>query len=488
MLRSGLIWVLAYVVLLWPLLMFQGPIVFPDTTPYLKGAATGLQLALGVETTLVEAKMLPVAANPAATVVEIPDGPMGDGSVSSARSPWFGGFLLIGVLLADGAGPVLIQAALVLGVIGLTTRNVLGRSDFGPVIAVVLALLTPLAVYSNYLMPDLAAGVAILALANLMMFDGRMGRGQRAFWAVMLTGTLLFHVSHVLVATVLVLLAVPVAQRCSGRVPRRGILTVLAAIAVFVAGQTGFNGMVKSHYGAAPIRPPFLTARLVADGPGFDYLTENCATVEFAICAYLDRMPGAELRAGTGEWYSNVLLWSDDPQQGVYETASPEMRARLSGEQMRFTFAVLRADPVAVIGDGLWNAWRQFFRWRIDHIGDLHSVGFIETPLIDPAPLLSVGPAVPFEPARLSPVYQVTTGFAFLACAVLLVLIARNPRDAQGVLGLMIVILLGLVLNAGVTGALSGVDDRYQTRVIWLLGLVVLLAVAQLIRRARRGG
>jgi len=71
---------------------------------------------------------------------------------------------------------------------------------------------------------------------------------------------------------------------------------------------------------------------------------------------------------------------------------------------------------------------------------------------------------------------------------VLLGLIARNPRDAQGVLGLMIVILLGLVLNAGVTGALSGVDDRYQTRVIWLLGLVVLLAVAQLIRRARRGG
>ncbi|CUH64307.1 hypothetical protein TG4357_01202 [Thalassovita gelatinovora] len=485
MLRSGLLWFLAYILMLWPLLAFHGPIVFPDTVPYLKGAATGLQMALGIETTLVEASMMPVAANPDATTGEIAEDPSGDGSVSSARSPWFGGFLLIGVVLADGAGPVLIQAALVLGVIGLTCRNVLGRSDFGPVIAAGLALLTPLALYTDYLMPDLAAGVAILALANLMLFDDRMGRGQWAFWAVMLTGTLLFHVSHVLVAAVLLVLSALVAWRCFGRLPRRGIATVLAAIAICVAGQAGFSAMVKNHYGAAPMRPPFLTARLVADGPGFEYLTENCATEAFAICAYLDRMPGDELRAGRGTWYSNVLLWSDDPQQGVYETASPEMRARLSGEQMRFTLAVLRADPVAVIGHGLSNAVRQFFRWRVDEIGDLYPGGFIAAPLIDPAPLLSIGPGLAFEPARLSPVYQVSTGLALLACALLLVLIARYPRDAQGGLGLMIVILLGLVLNAGVTGTLSGVDDRYQTRVVWLLGLVVVLAVVQLIRRAR---
>ncbi|MBR9650646.1 hypothetical protein [Thalassovita aquimarina] len=488
MMRSGLPWLGALLLLLWPLFLYKGPIAFSDTKPYLNGAATGVRVVLGIEAGLVAEGMQSDPGGPVAaeTAVETSPATKQDQSVSSARSPWFGGFLLGSVLLADGAGPALVQALVVLTVIALTARNVPGAGTSAPYLVMVLAAVTPLALYTDYMMPDLSAGVAILAVVNLMAFDARIGWGQRVVWAVLLTGTMLFHTSHVLVAGSLALVAAGLARLLTGRFPARGLITVLLAVLVFAAGQGSVTRLVERHYGAAPLRPPFLTARLVADGPGFDYLSSHCADPAFAICGFVDRMPAARLRARDAAWYSNVLLWSDDPHRGIYEAAGPDIRARLSQEQMRFAVAVLRHDPAGVIGAGLSNTVAQFFRWRVDEIGALQPVRFVDAPLIDPAPLLASLPGLSYEPVRLSRVYRISTGIA-LAAAALLLGVARHRGPAREAVALVILVLVGLMLNAAVTGGLSGVDDRYQSRVIWLLPFAVMLAGLAWARGLRDG-
>jgi hypothetical protein len=46
-----------------------------------------------------------------------------------------------------------------------------------------------------------------------------------------------------------------------------------------------------------------------------------------------------------------------------------------------------------------------------------------------------------------------------------------------------LVVAVGIVANAFVTGALSGVYDRYQARLIWLVPFVFATSVAVSLRR-----
>ena len=91
-------------------------------------------------------------------------------------------------------------------------------------------------------------------------------------------------------------------------------------LAVGVAGEAAFSAAVARVTGFAPVRPPFLSARLVEDGPGLDYLRAHCAGggASFALCRYRDRLPLA----------SDIFLWSGAPGPGVALPASKTLAAK----------------------------------------------------------------------------------------------------------------------------------------------------------------
>ena len=93
-------------------------------------------------------------------------------------------------------------------------------------------------------------------------------------------------------------------------------------------------------------------ARLIDDGPGYDYLVANCPQVGLEVCSFLPRLP-----VGPDEF-----LWTKDPALGVYGAAGPDIRRRLGDEQMRFVLSVLAFDPLgqarASLGDFVEQAGR----------------------------------------------------------------------------------------------------------------------------------
>jgi hypothetical protein len=123
----------------WPLILYQGPIVSSDTAAYLSGAATGAKVALGFDTELVDKEKLPpkwgdVESGSATAAREASDRYV----VSSGRSPWYGMFLLAGVVLGDGVGVAVLQGLCIALAIALTTHALLGHARQAPVIVLLL--------------------------------------------------------------------------------------------------------------------------------------------------------------------------------------------------------------------------------------------------------------------------------------------------------------------------------------------------------------
>jgi hypothetical protein len=223
-------------------------------------------------------------------------------------------------------------------------------------------------------------------------------------------------------------------------------------------------------FGVAPIRPPFLTARMVADGPGEAYLRSSCPDSGFAACRFIDRLPTT----------ADKFLWSSDAANGgVFTPADPATRRALSNEQFRFALAVLRYDP---LGEATAMA-----RNTLKQIGMVSMSEFNLTNL-DRNEFRQELPPRYLKAAEQTRSWNDTMPVALMSAVVLIVLLAaasyivriiflpsNHAMDDRGLEKLAVIVISGIILNAFVCGAMSDPYDRYQLRVIWLVPFVAAL-------------
>jgi hypothetical protein len=92
--------------------------------------------------------------------------------------------------------------------------------------------------------------------------------------------------------------------------------------------------------------------------------------------------------------------------------------------------------------------------------------------------------ALPVEVLRAT--HGVAIIFSLLLLAALVIGLRRcarvTVRTAADFEALAAVVLVGVIANAGLAGVLSGVADRYQSRVVWLIVLVACVGVMQVVR------
>jgi uncharacterized membrane protein len=84
----------------------------------------------------------------------------------------------------------------------------------------------------------------------------------------------------------------------------------------------------------------------------------------------------------------------------------------------------------------------------------------------------------------LNRVHEPVALLATLALALIAIAGLRARRSAEGLLALFV--LAALLGNSFICGALSNPHDRYQSRLVWIAVLVVLMAAFDRIR-SRRG-
>jgi hypothetical protein len=365
---------------------------------------------------------------------------------------------------------VALQALLTSYVIWLVVRSILPRQTvrYFLVLCVLLSLLTSMSWFASEIMPDILGPVLYLCIFLLVFARETLSRVER--WAVILIAWwgVGAHATHLMLAGGLSMFLALwwIFRRKSTQIRLRAVGQVALIVLFAAAAQVALHTYLYGEPSLNGERPPFLMARVIADGPGRWYLEQHCGQVKFAICEYVHNLPND----------SDDFIWGE---KGIWQGASEETEKRLRQEEVPFVLATLRAYPRAQISKSLANFWEQLttFGFELD-ANDWVLKEFDNVLPSGRAHYLQSRQArdsIPFDFFVVVQYCAVIASLAMIAVFAFLMWRRRTPR----IVGLGMVILLTVVANAFVTGALSTVEDRYQSRVIWLLPLLASVLVLE---------
>ncbi len=465
------------------------PFYYPDTPTYLRGAEMGAARALPHGSfkpwmpTEASSEAQALAAQPTPPSVQRLTS-VEDKVVLAGRSVYYGALLYLSYLTGPGSSlwlTVLAQALCLAYLLQLAMVRVWGVSNTQFLAATVaLGLVTPMAVYTGFLMPDIFAAMLIVCVALLSTAWSRLHAADRWALSGLLLYALLTHASHVAIAAALLVLLLaryllPGRRSASSANSDAGAgkaLGVLAACLVLaVVAEAAFVKAVTLAVGAPPLRLPHPMARLIDAGPGTDFLKKNCPQSNYAACRYVQNYPTA--------WTD--FLFSTDPVKGAFALADPATKRRLSDEQLRFAWDVTRADPLGVVRVVGVDVLRQLVRFDTD-------VWSVPNDGIAPYFQGRVPPEVyaQMQASRAARTraydhwFTLSNRVAVLGTVLLFALAWPQRRQffrRSRFNAFAGVVLVGVVSNAVVCAGLASSMDRFQARVIWLLPFLAITGV-----------
>ena len=362
---------------------------------------------------------------------------------------------------------VALQCLLVAWIVWLVARSVAPQRIVASYLILVLflSLLTGVSWYASFILPDILGPLLYLSFYLLAFARDTLSRAER--WGLYLIAVwgITSHASHFVLAAglfvLLVLFAAFERKPFLRRVLSLGELAVIIAVAA--AAQMALHGYLYGKPTLNGERPPYLMARLVADGPGRWYLEKNCPRLQWAICNHLGQLPNDP----------DEFLWSET---GIYQSASAAEQEQIGQEEMPLVIATLRAYPMQQLSISAASFRNQLLNFGVYgfNANDWMLSQFDDVLPRARASYLGSRQARDALPLDLFTDIQWWTIVASLAAmAVLIPLLWR--RHSPRLAGLTLVVVAAVVANALITGALSVVDDRYQCRVIWLIPLLTAI-------------
>jgi len=414
-----------------------------------------------------------------------------------ARSPFFGAFLYltqkVGTLWLTAA----VQAAIGAWLVFLVWRVACPRAPPWTVYLTeaVAAFGSTLPFFAGFAMPDVFAGYASVATILILTFWDRLKIAERLALAVLLAFCMIVHTSHLLDTVAITLVAV--IGFALFKAPRErasaAVFAVIGAILVTLAVNAAYKESVHVKTGDELRRPPFLAMRVIADGPGRNYLRRVCPSgATWALCQFRN-LPNTD---------SQDMLWSDDRSKGIFNVTTYDNRLKMEQEENRFVLNAVASDPLGQIAASLQN-------W-----GDQLIMVYVDDPLRNPHYYLTnaywsttnlpwlinhasdcgrdqwgCGARLTMDGSAWLHGGLFVLGLAIigwrLSASDMLAAAERREliwTDERARLVMTIGLLLTAVLvNAFVCGALSGPFARYQARITWLVSLGAALSVVSVV-------
>lgn len=443
-------------VLLWPAWYNGQPILFPDSFGYERAGA----VTLNVIDFAGKASCVAAARNNV-TIDQAGDG------VSTARSPYYGVPLTLAIDVGGVWAVAILQALGVATALLMAMRRLRMSLPIAIATALVLAIFGGLAVFTVALMPDIFLGLLVLGFAMLLAIP-RLPRVERLLWLLAIVVSMLFHKAFLAVGIVLTTGAILCARRLL--LERATVLLLAGCCIVGVAGHELVDVSVRQVTGRPPLSVPFLLARYAASPVLTNYLRENCSPPHFVICRYRSRLPMAP----------DEFLWG---LRSIYVGVPYIDRQAIASQANTVLRGAVAARPVGAAMEAAHGAIAQLFTVGM---GDF-ALGIPASTAVDArlAPAMTVYPksaiargTFPFQPLGALEFGLYLIGGLTIGAMSFSVLRGVVPVASGHVrVDLMVTVLVGgVVFNGIVSGVLSGVFERYQGRIAWLLpfGAVVL--------------
>ena len=454
--KGLLLSLVAAVILSWPMLLMQGPLVYADTGSYYEMG----EKILGMAESRIAGPFQADEARPQGILAKTGSGteglklrsiPYSIYTYLTAASPL--GFLV--TCLAQATIVLFAGAALIPRIPSS------GRIPFAVGLAGV-ATLSSLPWFVSYAMPDLlAALVVIFYLLQLRLADGIGTKGQIVLAAIA-TCAVLSHYGNIPLAAGLAVAVI--AWRWFERSLALPVVGLCLAPVVLAAAFNIASGKVSTgEESVAPKRLPILLARSLEDGPARWYLQDACKTDRYTICEVFDTIP------------DNVgsFLWGEDGFRRATDAQVEAIRA----EEREILIEAFKRYPIEQTRALLGNALLQTVSVGT---GELWPLGQSENgALVDKVE----NGGMRAEQNRLLLFFDVVTPVATFLASALLLYVAGRCRISYSWWVIIGFTVLALLLNAAIFGGLSAPVDRYQSRIVWLLPVLLVLCLVN-----NRGG
>lgn len=452
-----------------------GPLFYFDTEGYLDKGGEML------------ARLLPAPPDPAAAAGAsgaAGPGMKGDGGVDGTRSVLYS-LVLAGLARIPALEvTVLLNAAVVLlmaWLVARVLRRALGLDAPVTLLAtvpVLAAATTALPFYVAYLMPDIFTPLLLLSAALLTGFAWKM-----TWWELLLTLLVgwtagISHLSHLGIAPLLVPPALVGAILVWGRRWWLPTLLVASLAVIPVVEKKLFAASVKAVAGPRTevVYKPFMTARLIQDGPGLTYLEKTCPDAAEPTCALWDAL---QLSQDPYRLTASHIMFEQGERLGSFRRMTADNMRSVTQAQWAFFFRVAMDQPVATTMAFLGNVLRQSAMVSV-------AMTLQDDPIVErlaPAEGLAFGP---FGHGRLTadtgwlPAVTALHHAIYLASLAVILGFLAWPRALPLPLRVMAaMVLAGILVNALVCGGISQPAERYGARVAWLLPMTgALMALA----------
>jgi putative flippase GtrA len=394
--------------------------------------------------------------------------------------PFYYSFFLHALHLRLDLWPIVVaQATLTLAVVAVFLRQCLGRipAIHTTLLLSLFAVATSIGVVADQVMPDVFTPLMLLSICALVFFSNTLSRIERGFLYLVLLMTVCFHQANFLIA----LLTLAGAWLCESLAQRHlsslkpfaaPTLLVLVGLALIVAPNYVFHHKLVVSRGSGV----FLLAKLIDDGVALDYLETVCPERRYSICsqlpvirAYKEHLTPEQERFNST---ADFVLWKGPLiAAGGYETVATYAAGVSS--------AAVRRQPLQFLRASARGFWKQLLTVRtgdgLFRYGDEWSI----TQAI-----------ASYFPARVKAAYDRSrqergvlnfagwSSFHTVVAALSAMLLAAllfAPSTGATLAAVMATLLAGVAANALVTGVLSSLHDRYQSRVACLLMLAAMI-------------
>jgi hypothetical protein len=343
-----------------------------------------------------------------------------------------------------------------------------------------LSAFTSVSWFSCLVLPDILGSLVYLAFFLVAFAPATLTRLERYSLYLIAWWGIASHASHLILAGALcvVIAAILSVQRQSLRRTFRTTTEVAAIVAIAAGSQLALNAYLYGHPSLNGERPPFLMARVIADGPGRWYLEKHCGELNWTICKHVRSL----------NTDPDIFLWSPD---GTWESASDDEQQQMLDEEIPLVIATLRTYPQAQISRSAGNFWEQLKTFGFN---DLDPSSWVLDQFATVMPAARASYLRSRQANRNLPLDDMTTFQFWIVIgslgmhAVFALLLGRAISARLAALTLITAFVV--VANAAVTGILSMPEDRFECRVIWMTPFLSLLfAMAWVDKRvgARRG-
>jgi hypothetical protein len=343
------------------------------------------------------------------------------------------------------------------------------------IVTAVLTAFTSVGWHADQIMPDAFTGLLTIVVFVIAWGWNDQAPPARVALVLAACGITTLHYTHLPLAIGLFAVAalVSLAQGAGWREVRRVAVIGAAVSAVGSAAFVAYSLALVHRPVLSPNGNIFLAARVLADGPGRDWLAASCPDSGNAFCKYRDRISAN----------ADVFLWDPtSPLRDVLRDVGPEQTRRAAAQ---IVAGAITIRPGAQLAASLANFASQLVHFGAldtecpEHCGETEAVNqtikrHFPREYQQFRHSLQMTGRLPVRAIRR--MHSVVVIIALIIALVLVVAMRHGDRLTAGFV-LLVAATLGL--NAILSGVLSGPHDRYQSRVVWLLPLGALLAVGR---------